>query len=70
MLVAHLHDLDIPVCCGFPVGNNSCVPLIEGAPCTLDVALDKAVLTYNMEGATAPCEVDTANPTLFREKQI
>lgn len=70
MLVAHLRDLEIPICCGFPVGSISCIPLIEGAPCTLDVTMDKAVLTYNMEGATAPCEVDTANSTLFREKQI
>ena len=51
MLIAHLHDLDIPVCCGFPVGSNSCLPLIEGAPCSLDVTTDKSVLTFNIEGA-------------------
>lgn len=50
MLTAHLSDLNIPVCCGFPVGSNSCLPLIEGAPCSLDVALEKATLTFNMEG--------------------
>lgn len=70
MLVAHLRDLEIPICCGFPVDSNSCIPLIEGAPCTLDVTMDKAVLTYNMEGTMEPCEVDVANPRLFREKQL
>ena len=28
MLIAHLHNYEIPVCCGFPVGSNSCIPLI------------------------------------------
>lgn len=50
MLTAHLHDLEIPVCCGFPVGSNSCLPLIEGTPCTLDVEMDKSTLTFNTEG--------------------
>ena len=50
MLIAHLHDMDIPVCCGFPVGSNSCLPLVEGAPCTLDVEMDKSTLTFNIEG--------------------
>ena len=50
MLTAHLHNLDIPVCCGFPVGSNSCLPLVEGAPCTLDVEMDKSTLTFNIEG--------------------
>ena len=50
MLTAHLHNLDIPVCCGFPVGSNSCLPLIEGTPCTLDVEIDKSTLTFNTEG--------------------
>ena len=50
MLVAHLRDLDIPVCCNFPVGSNSCLPLIMGAPCSLDVAVDEVTLTFNIEG--------------------
>ena len=53
MLIAHLHDYEIPVCCGFPVGSSSCIPLIEGAPCTLDVAADQSVLTFNVRGETA-----------------
>ena len=50
MLVAHLRDLDIPVCCGFPVGSNSCLPLIMGAPCSLDVSVEEVTLTFNTEG--------------------
>lgn len=46
MLIAHLKDVDIPICCGFPVGSNSCIPLIEGAPCSLDVTGTHAILTY------------------------
>ena len=50
MLVAHLRDLDIPICCGFPVGSNSCLPLIMGAPCSLDVSVEDVTLTFNIEG--------------------
>lgn len=32
MLIAHLRNYDIPVCCGFPIGSNSCIPLVVGAP--------------------------------------
>ena len=46
MLIAHLKDVDIPICCGFPVGSNSCIPLIEGAPCSLDVTGTHSILTY------------------------
>jgi len=69
MLVAHLLEYDIPICCGFPVGSNSCIPLIEGAPCTLDVT-DHAVLTYNMKGNVETFEVDIANPKLIKERQL
>jgi muramoyltetrapeptide carboxypeptidase len=70
MLIAHLHGYDIPVCCGFPVGSNSCIPLIEGAPCALDVTPDRAVLTYHIEGSMEPYEVNMANPNLIREKEL
>lgn len=50
MLVAHLRNLDIPVCCGFPVGSNSCLPLIMGAHCSLDVSVEEVTLTFNVEG--------------------
>ena len=67
MLIAHLHDYDIPVCCGFPVGSNSCIPLIEGAPCTLDVSTESAVLTYNIKGNCKLYEVEEANQQMIRE---
>ncbi|MBR4730939.1 MAG: LD-carboxypeptidase [Prevotella sp.] len=67
MLIAHLHELDIPICCGFPVGSNSCIPLIEGASCSLDVTTDSATLTFNMKGSVEPYEIDRTNPQLIRE---
>ena len=70
MLIAHLHELDIPVCCGFPVGSNSCVPLIEGAPCSLDVTTEKAVLSYNIKGTVEPYEVEKTGKQLIREKEL
>ena len=69
MLIAHLHEYDIPVCCGFPVGSNSCIPLIEGGPCSLDVNTDSAVLTFNIKGSVEPYEIDSTNPQLIWEKE-
>ena len=67
MLIAHLHDLDIPVCCGFPVGTNSCLPIIEGAPCSLDVTTDKAVLSFNIKGTEEPYEIEKETPHLTKD---
>ena len=67
MLIAHLHEFDIPICCGFPVGSNSCIPLIEGAPCSLDVTTDKAVLTFNMKGSVEPYEIGLENLQLIKD---
>ena len=67
MLIAHLHEYEIPICCGFPVGSNSCIPLIEGAPCSLDVTADKAVLTYNMKGSQEPFEIVRPEQQLIKE---
>jgi muramoyltetrapeptide carboxypeptidase len=66
MLVAHLYDLDIPICCGFPVGSDSCIPLIEGAPCTLDVTTEKAVLTFNIEGTRQPYIIEKPEQQMLR----
>ena len=70
MLIAHLHEYNIPICCGFPVGSNSCIPLIEGAPCSLDVTTDSAVLTFNIKGSVEPYEVNIANQQLIKEKEL
>jgi len=66
MLIAHLKEYEIPICCGFPVGSNSCIPLIEGAPCSLDVVGDHALLTYNMSGEVEPFDVSIAGPQLIK----
>ena len=66
MLIAHLHEFDIPICCGFPVGSNSCIPLIEGAPCTLDVSTDYSVLTFNIAGQIEQYEI-AQNNLLIKE---
>ena len=66
MLIAHLKEYEIPICCGFPVGSNSCIPLIEGAPCSLDVAGDHALLTYKMNGEVEPFDVTIASTQLIK----
>ncbi|MBQ3768416.1 MAG: LD-carboxypeptidase [Prevotella sp.] len=66
MLIAHLRDLDIPICCGFPVGSNSCLPLIEGAPCSLDVTADHTSLTFNIDGEAKPCEIIETTPQITK----
>lgn len=66
MLIAHLREFDIPVCCGFPVGSNSCLPMIEGAPCSLDVTADSATLTYNIEGQTQLYQIDNETQQLMK----
>lgn len=68
MLIAHLHEYEIPVCCGFPVGSNSCIPLIEGAPCSLEVSLDKAVLTYHIKGTCQPFDIENEKQQMIKEK--
>ena len=66
MLMAHLTDCDIPICCGFPVGSNSCIPMIEGAPCSLDVTPEKSVLTFNIDGVRKPYSLLRGNQQLFK----
>ena len=70
MLEAHLHDFDIPICCGFPVGSNSCIPLIEGAPCSLDVTTDSATLTFNMLGTVEHYDITEEAPHLLIDKDL
>lgn len=66
MLVAHLHDLDIPICCGFPVGSDSCIPMIEGAPCSLDVTTEKSVLTFNIDGTRQPYTIEKPDQQMLK----
>lgn len=66
MLIEHLKRLNIPVCCGFPVGSNSFLPLIEGAFVHLDVNAEEMVLTFDMEGNTKPIHTKEITTPLFR----
>ena len=51
MICSYLKDYDIPVLCGFPAGHDDVnLPLIMGAPVTLDVTPDGATLSFNVEG--------------------
>ena len=66
MLMTHLTDYDIPICCGFPVGGNSCIPMIEGAPCTLDVTTEKSILTFNIDGERQSYSLANDSQQLFK----
>ena len=51
MIVSYLKDYDIPVLCGFPAGHGDVnLPLLMGAPVTLDVRDDGATLSFDVEG--------------------
>ena len=65
LICSYLKDYGIPVCCGFPVGSNSCLPLIEGAPCSLDVTAEQTTLTFNIEGTSQPVEIKETS-SLFK----
>jgi len=66
MLTAHLADSNIPICCGFPVGSNSSIPMMEGAQCSLDVTPEKAVLTFLAEGERKLYNLAEVSQQLFR----
>jgi muramoyltetrapeptide carboxypeptidase len=66
MLIAHLNDLDIPIACGFPFGGNSCMPLVVGATCKLDVTLEEAVLSFDVAGTQSPVHVKPIDPQLMK----
>ena len=70
MLIEHLRSYNIPICCGFPVGSNSCIPLIVGAQCSLDISTEKAVLTFMGKGTMESYQLEQANPQLVKENRI
>ena len=56
----------IPVLCGFPTGHDDVnLPLVMGAPVTLDVTAAGASLTFGMEGRQVPVRTEetVAGPT-------
>jgi muramoyltetrapeptide carboxypeptidase len=58
-----LKDYNIPVLCGFPAGHGDInLPLVMGAPVTIDVRNDGATLQFNIEGNQQ--QVNTADITV------
>jgi hypothetical protein len=72
MICSYLEDYDIPVLCGFPAGHDDVnLPLLMGAPVTLDVTDAGATLTFHVEGRTR--RIDTAaavSEAVSTEKEI
>ena len=62
MLHELLKEYKIPVLCGFPAGHGDVnLPLVMGAPVTIDVRTDGATLKFNIEGEQQ--QVNTADIT-------
>ena len=63
MLHQYLEKYNIPVLCGFPAGHdNKNLPLVMGAPVTIDVRTDGASLTFNIDGEQTPVNTNGATP--------
>jgi len=66
MLHSLLAPYNIPVLCGFPAGHGDVnLPLVMGAPVTIDVRSDGATLQFDIEGTqqTINTATITATPT-------
>ena len=66
MLHELLAEYHIPVLCGFPTGHGDVnLPLVMGAPVTIDVRSDGATLQFNIDGdqQTVNTATITATPT-------
>jgi len=51
MLRSYLKEYNIPLLCGFPGGHGDInLPLVMGAPVTLDVRADGGTLTFDIAG--------------------
>ena len=62
MLHEMLAQYNIPVLCGFPAGHGDVnLPLVMGAPVTIDVRTDGATLTFDIDGSQR--EVNTSDIT-------
>ena len=62
MLHEMLKEYNIPVLCGFPAGHGDVnLPLVMGAPVTIDIREDGATLQFDIEGTQR--EVRTADIT-------
>lgn len=60
MLHSYLTAYNIPVMCGFPAGHDDInLPLVMGAPVTMDVRAEGATLQFDIEGQQT--EVQTSD---------
>jgi len=59
MLRQYLQPLGIPMLCGFPAGHDTVnLPLVMGAPVTLDVRSDGATLQFDIDGRHQDIKVE------------
>lgn len=69
MLCSYLKDYDIPVCCGFPAGHGDVnLPLVMGAPITLDVSAQGAILSFGLPGEKVSVDTEAAEQTAAAER--
>ncbi len=61
MICSYLKDLGIPVLCGFPAGHGDVnLPLIMGAPATIDISSTGATLSFGMNAPKDTISTETA----------
>ena len=71
MLHQYLEKYNIPVLCGFPAGHDSKnLPLVMGAPVTIDVRPDGSTLTFNIDGEQTPVNTNGATPIAFGVERL
>ena len=74
MLRQYLVKYNIPILCGFPAGHDDVnLPMIMGAPVTIDVRSDGATLQFNVEGqqqTVKTAEVSAAKKSLSKRLML
>lgn len=71
MLHQYLVKYNIPVLCGFPAGHDSKnLPLVMGAPVTIDVRPDGSTLTFNIDGEQTPVNTNGATPLAISVEKL
>lgn len=74
MLRQYLVKYNIPLLCGFPAGHgNVNLPLVMGAPVTIDVRSDGATLQFNIEGrqqVVRTADTDTTASTPLSTRMV
>ena len=64
MICSYLKDDGIPILCGFPAGHGDVnLPLVMGAPVTMEVTESGATLAFNIAGVQQPVRTEDAVAT-------